>query len=231
MPLLGFGCSSGLNTPTSPPVEDLPSPTLGVQIPASPYLPTQTPFDEDDPYLIQLQSRRFVPPADIQSGVDWLETINLPRVHVLLQLYGIPGSEAKTKLGEIGIQLLDYIPSHTWFASIPKEIQVTKTISSIIRWFGPLLPEDKMSKELNEGSIGEWAKRNGNRVVIDVSFFEDVTLEEGELIVVRFNGEVVDKIRRSNELTVEVPLNTIPLLAEEDWVQWLDLIPPPPTTD
>jgi len=149
---------------------------------------------------------------------------------VLLQLYEPPDSAAKTLLGQSGIQLLNYVPSNAWFASLPSNLQVDDPAFALVRWFGPILPEDKVPAGLLDGSIGSWALREGSRIALEVSFFEDVDLDEGKRILLKYDAAITGSTPLSNKLTVETSKDVVLLLATEDSVRWVDVVPPPPTT-
>jgi len=183
-----------------------------------------------DAFMIQLHSRQFVPEPEIRSGLNWIHSITCERVHMLLQLYGPPSSEDKALLARSGIQLLNYIPSNAWFASVPCSIADDDPALTVIRWLGPILPEDKLSVDLLKGSIGTWALREGNRVAVEVAFFDDVDLNVGIETIKAYDAVVVGETSLSNKITIEVPRDSILELATEDSVRWIDLVPPPPVT-
>lgn len=220
---------------TTPPSADLiptasatakPSPTSSLVSTPS----TRPTVQSDSSFAIQLQSRQFTPGADLESGLDLLRSASTERVHVLLQLWDAPDSAAATLLAESGIRLLNYIPHKAWFASVPRSLKSEDPVIPLIRWIGAILPEDKVPSEVLRGQIGTWALRERNRVALDVSFFEDVGLSEGERIILGYGGEAVTWVALSNKLTVEIPRESIALLAAEDGVRWIDVVPPPPTT-
>lgn len=181
-------------------------------------------------YLIRLQSRQFVPEAEIQSGLKWLSGISSERVHVLLQLFNLPDSAEKTQLEKSGIELLNYIPSNTWFASIPNNLQIHDPSFVLVRWFGSISPEFKLSTSLSTGSIGSWAIRGENKIVVDVSFFEDVDSTIEQDTIIKYGAEIIKSTSISNKLTIVIPKDNVFPLAMEDIVRWIDQIPPPPIT-
>lgn len=204
------------------------SPSQGSISPTPPLRPTA---GGTDAFVIRLQSRQFVPEAEVQSGLNWLHTVPYGRVHVLLQLYEPPDSAARTLLEQSGILLLNYIPSNAWFASIPSTLQLDDPAIILIRWFGPILPEDKLPAELFGGSIGDWALREGNRVALEVAFFEDVDLDDGRQLLLKYDATVIGSTPLSNKVTVEILKDSILSLATEDVVRWIDVVPPPPATN
>jgi len=186
---------------------------------------------DTDAFKIKFRSRQFVPEAEIRSGLDWLRTVPYRHVHVILQLYEPPDSAARTLLEQSGILLLNYIPSNTWFASIPNSLQIDAPALTLVRWFGPILPEDKLPAELLSGSIGSWALREGNKVALEVTFFEDVDLEYGRQLLLKYDAVVISMTALSNKMTIEIPKDAILSIATEDIVRWIDVVPPPPTTN
>ncbi len=69
---------------------------------------------------IQLKSRKFSPPADRPIAFNTvIARAKGERVHMLLQFERIPDAEQKFALQQAGVQLLNYVPHNTWFASVP----------------------------------------------------------------------------------------------------------------
>lgn len=187
-----------------------------------------TIYGED--FTIKLISRQFLPEAEISSGIKWLREYPGERVHVLLQLCEPTNPSIKTLFEKSGIQLLNYIPENSWFASIPKDLAKDNPILSMIRWFGPIFPEDKIHPSVLEENVS-WALRDGNKIALGISFFEDVSLQDAEMIIKNLDGEVTGSTPISNELTIEISRDSVQLLAKTDSVLWIDVVPPPPVTN
>ena len=232
------GCQSRSDSSLQAPVSAAPT-----FVPATVQRATPVPSNQDaltptlrlteggGEFVIQLLSRQFVPEAGIASGLDWLGALSCERVHVLLQLYGPPDSSTKELLQRSGIDLLSYIPSNAWFASVPCSLQPDDPALAAIRWFGPILPEDKVHSDLLEGRFGIWALRDGNRVALEVGLFEDVSIDVGRQILVQLGATIIAMTPLTNKIIIEVPKDVIPRIAAEDVVRWVDQVPPPPTID
>lgn len=207
--------------------------------------PVPTPFPQrerppvENPYEILLRSRQFTPevglePALAQGGVG-IAGIESGRVHVLLQLYDVPEPEDLTTLRSAGIELLNYIPRNTWFASMPASDIATALESlqaaNAVRWAGTIRPEDKVPSGVWAGQIGGWAVAEDVRVRLAASFFDDVPLDVARQVVSRHGGVVEGEVTISNKLLILLQSTEIPALAAEDTVRWLDQVPPPPVTD
>jgi len=184
----------------------------------------------NEDFTIKLISRQFLPEAEISSGISWLKEYSGERVHVLIQLCEPTNSITKSILERSGVIFLNYIPENSWFASIPKSLMNDDLALSAIRWFSPILPKDKIHPSiLHEDS--SWALKDGNKIALEISFFEDVDLQDSVKIINKLDGKVVGSTPISNKLTIEISKNFIQLLAEIDSVRWIDVVPPPPVTD
>ena len=182
-------------------------------------------------FTVKLKSRQFLPEAEIGSGLDWLRGYSGQRAHVLLQPCKPLNSSTKILLEKSDIHLLNYIPSNTWFASIPKNLKQDDHAFEIVRWFGSILPEDKIGAHLLEGNVGSWALRERNKVALQISFFKDVSLDDAKKIIQRLNGEIVNATPISNKLIVKISRDAVQILAKDDSVRWVDTIPPSPVTN
>jgi len=176
-------------------------------------------------FTIKLISRQFLPGAEIDSGLKWLGSYPGERAHVFLQF-----CEPKDKniAGDLNIKLLNYIPDNTWFASIPREIVKDKIAISRIRWFGPIMPEDKISPSILQGVYPSYVLRDDNNVALEVSFFEDVDLKEASAVIENSGGKIIGSTPISNKLTIEIAKDLISELAKNDIVRWIDILSPPP---
>jgi len=179
-------------------------------------------------FTINLVSRQFLPLPEIDSGLSWLKEYPGERAHVLLQLCVPLDKNTKDLFERSGIYLLGYVSNNTWFASVPKDLGQKGTVLAKIRWFGPVLPKDKLSSSVVANQLPSWAIEENGLVTLQVSFFEDIDLERARQVISEPGGKVISSTKLSNKLTVSIPKESIPLLAKEDSVRWIDVIPPPP---
>jgi len=157
------------------------------------------------------------------------------RIHVLLQLYDVPASDELAALHSAGIELLNYIPRNTWFASMRASGLATTLASpdltNIVRWSGAIRPEDKVPAAIWAGQIGSWAIAEDGRVRLAVSFFDDVPSDTARQVVFRHGAVIEGDVTISSKLLILLQSSEIPSLADEDAVRWLDQVPPPSVTD
>lgn len=239
IPVLFLIITIAVSTCQRVPTEVAPSERLGTATPLptsipilpTPSLMTRLPPQGDQAFTIHLQSRQFLPEAGIEQGLSLVHQAPRDRVHMILQLFGPPSPADKRRLEAAGIGLLNYIPRNAWFASVPRNIDKSDPALELIRWIGPIMPEDKLSPDLLAGRIGQWAIRDEGRVAVEISFFEDVDLVVARQVVAALNGTVISETPLSNKLIVEILEEDLGLLAAEDSVRWIDQIPPPPVKE
>ena len=181
-------------------------------------------------YKIFLKSRQFVPTPGVSPSVETkITTSSLERVHVLMQFQHIPNATERKALEEAGVELLAYVHNNAWFVSMPSSgVAIEEVTSYSVRWIGEILPEDKISPYIQENNFGDWAINPNGTVNLIVEFFRDVSLDDAEQIVESHGGMTNSRIRSINALVVTIPPDAIPELANEDSVQWIEEVPPPP---
>jgi len=189
---------------------------------------TITVVPSSDPAAILLKSRYFLPkPGVDQTFEAKLLAMEEPRVHVFVQLYHAPSQAERNLLEENGVKLLAYLPNNAWFASIPPEDVTGIAALQEVRWVGEILPEDKMSPRIRNNKFGDWSLNPDGTVSLIVQFFRDVSLDDAVIIIEKYNGTVDGRIFSINALDVTVLKENITALAGEDYVQWIEEIPPP----
>ena len=185
-----------------------------------------------DKYKIHLKSRQFVPEPGISDALKSTITTTSPeQMHVLLQFHHIPGSDERSKLSNLNVTLCGYIHNNAYFASIPTRYLTEISDLSFIRWVGDILPDDKISPDIREGKIGDWAINEDGTVSLRILFFKDVSLDDAEQMIGSYDGTVKGKAELINALVVAIPQDAIMELAKEDSVHWIEEVSPPPTTD
>lgn len=63
------------------------------------------------------------------------------------------------------------------------------------------MTEDKIHSSVLQVS-NSWALRDGNKIALEISFFEDVNLQDAETTIKSLDGEVIGSTPVSNKLTI-----------------------------
>jgi len=181
-------------------------------------------------YKIFLKSRQFVTTPGVSSSVETkITTSSLERVHVLMQFQHTPNATERKALEEAGVKLLAYVPNNAWFVSMPSSgVAIEKVTSYSVRWIGEILPEDKISPIIRENRIPPEAVNPDGTVNLSIMFFKDVSLDDASQVISKHGGIVQGMAPITNALVVTVPIEKISAIANEDSVQWIDIVQGPP---
>ena len=183
----------------------------------------------EDDYKIFLPSRQFVPSPGISPSTQKkITTSPLERVHVLIQFYHIPNATEREKLENASVELLTYVHNNAWFASISRDSPAKILQFSFVRWIGEILPEDKISPIIRENRIPPEAVNPDGTVNLSIMFFKDVSLDDASQVISKHGGIVQGMAPITNALVVTVPIEKISAIANEDSVQWIDIVQGPP---
>ena len=104
-----------------------------------------------------LKSRTFVPAAGLSETLHTRLAAVEGRVHVLIQLDGVPTADWRAALVEEGVKLLSYIPNRAWFASIPADKAAEVAQLPGIRAVCEVLPRDKLARSIRQTGINAYS--------------------------------------------------------------------------
>jgi subtilisin family serine protease len=186
---------------------------------------------QDQDLTVRLKSREFVPAPGVDQAVQMQQQAAVPdeRIHVLVQFWQIPSDAERASLENAGVDLLAYVPTNTWFASMPAGSNLQSEALAGARWIGAIQPEDRIAPTLRAG--GGRVTQDDGTVSLDLRFFADVTNAEVAQIVARYNGVIEAQAPEFHRYTVRIDPGAIDALASEDGVQWIADAAPPKTTD
>ncbi|NJM09220.1 S8 family serine peptidase [Candidatus Gracilibacteria bacterium] len=178
-------------------------------------------------FAVPLRARTFVPRAGIeQTLLDALRDTSLPDLHALVQLNTLPDNAASATLAQRGIRLLDFIEGSLFTASIDKALNPTQPdIAALVRWAGPLLPGDKVEPLLAAGTVPDWARADGEKLLVLVTVFPDVADADAETLMQGFDPAATPHAEHVWQL--QLTLAQIAQLSQEDRVFWIEPGPAP----
>jgi hypothetical protein len=187
---------------------------------------------QDQDLTVRLKSREFVPAPGIDQAVQMQGQAAAPdeRIHVLVQFWQIPSDTERASLENAGVDLLAYVPTNTWFASMPAGSNLQSEALAGARWIGAIQPEDRTAPNLRAGQ-GARVTHDDGTVSLDLRFFADVTSAEVSQIIAKYGGVIEAEAPEFHRFTVRVDPEAIDALASEDGVQWIADAPPPKTTE
>ncbi len=154
--------------------------------------------------------------------------------HVVVQLDRPLDPKLRAELRSNGLRLLNYVGGNAFFASVSANTMDAVTISrteSLID-VTPIKRSWRLHPYFLHGNVPAWAVVSSAQsttpvVGAYVVFHPDVALvPAGVDVVLRHGASVRSHLESINGLVIELPFDEIPLLADEDAVQWIE--PPLP---
>ncbi|NNM22367.1 MAG: S8 family serine peptidase [Flavobacteriaceae bacterium] len=186
-----------------------------------------------DPYVIQFQDERI----EIQENIDTFEWSQMPDSARLgngyygwVQFYETPTQNIQDAFRNNGLQLLNYIPYHTYLFYFPENTSIQYLADSGVRAIIPVEARFKMSTALKNGDIGDWAI-NGDNYLVTLIHHENANrsyvldeLASKQIVLTK-------SYDNSNHLELSIPNNCLSDLANMPFVKWIEVIAPPPVKD
>jgi len=178
---------------------------------------------------IQLKSRNIVISREKvrPDFYSQLQETSLQRLHAFVQLRKRPDIRTKRTLGKKEIQLLFHVEPLLWVASISEHFSPEdEMVRSLVRWIGPILPEDKIAADIKQGRFYEGIIAKDGRVRLSVDFFKDVSREEARAILEAYTKGFKSR-GRANGWYIVASKDIIRKLADHDQVKWIEQGPFP----
>ena len=193
----------------------------------------------EQPEKVQLKSRTLTPKEGIIP--DYQKTLigaleRGEKRHIYVQLEKHLDKTQQAQLEKQGIRLLSYIGSKTWHATLsaPGALEFTSSaavkrspILGTVKWVGEIKPEDKIEPKILKKGIGDYNRQPDGRVDVIVVFFPDVSKDSLAAVVKRY-GQMMRKPGMLNDVVVRLSEANIKQLSQEDSVQWIEEVGPPP---
>lgn len=181
-------------------------------------------------YTLLLKSGPRVPAANIddfvaQPDIQSDEVID-GKYYRFIQFYNMPAEAQKASLKAMGIELLEYVPQHTFLASLPTSLDVNRLKFQGIRSISPLQAIDKLHESAVTGPYPAWAMQ-GDKVQVIVKYQQNLSPQLAEELFDEWKaGSFLDY--EPNQLKgILVDPGKVRALADKPFVAYVELIPPP----
>ncbi len=155
------------------------------------------------------------------------------KIHLLVQLYGVPTEEEKNELWRDGLDLGAWVPGNAWIAAVPLGRLAAVTARSDVRYAAHWSADRKLHPNLRAGDIAAWA-RDPTRpewVMTVVQLHHDVDLGRIYSLALEVGGVVMDPLEGLHGATVWVLQDKLAKLTEKEEVLWVEEGPPPLTAN
>lgn len=184
---------------------------------------------------VRIGDETFVPPQNVRKlpkgkrGVSSLELGSAVQGQhaVLVQFSQIPNVAQRKALAKRGVKLDGYINGKAYFALVPAGVYPSDYVGTGLTSVMPIRDSWRLSSQLQDGKIPEWAQRGKGRVAVTLFYFPSVD----RAWVARYfsaRGVACDVDHpMEGYVRVELSQSLLAELTKESWVKLINPIDPP----
>lgn len=160
---------------------------------------------------------------DSNSDFSWTadELIN-GQFHRIVSFETIPSEKTKRDLSTAGIQLLDYLPTNSYFASISTEVDWSALENATVY---TISNEFKLSRLLSIEEYPHWTLFGEDQIELEASYFEDVPRQNAEKQIISVGGEIVTSNESQYLLHIRIDLEDLNSLYALSSFHYFDVLP------
>ncbi|MDB5197939.1 MAG: family serine peptidase [Flaviaesturariibacter sp.] len=146
----------------------------------------------------------------------------------LLQFEVAPTEATKMRLSAAGIELLQYIPDHSYTVSLVGKPSFEVLKGAGVRAIMSLHPEQKMDAWLSRGTLPHWAVKTNGTVDVLIAVVKTIPVEEAKELLKEKGLEVIaTDLAAYHILKLRVASNRLKELANLPVIEYVQAAPPP----
>ncbi len=147
-----------------------------------------------------------------------------------IQFYETPTQAVQDLFAANGLDLISYIPHHTYIFRFPETTSVSFLQNNGVRSIVPMEGRFKLSQDLKNGNIGSWATDGENYVVTLQHFpYVDTQYVINDLAAQQIS--VKEQYAGSNNIDLVIPNDCLEVLSNQPYVKWVEVITAPSIPD
>ena len=182
---------------------------------------------------IQFQDETIEIQENIQS-FDWEqmpENSHLANGYVgWVQFYNTPTQNIQDDFKSRGLELISYIPHNTYLFYFPHNTSVAYLQSKGVRAIVPVEGRFKLSQDLKNGNIGEWAQID-DKILVTLQYLDYVDYNFVINDLAERQISLQQSYKGSNNIDLLIPDNCLEELSSLSYVKWVELIVAPDLKD
>ncbi|PHR31072.1 MAG: hypothetical protein COA38_09015 [Fluviicola sp.] len=158
-----------------------------------------------------------------ESDLNWTfsESIN-NRFYRIIAFDNIPSEKVKIDLAKAGIQLMDYLPTNSFFASISTDVDWSVLVDATVL---PIADAYKLSHLLSIKEYPHWTLFGEDQIELEASYFEELSYANVEKQILSIGGQIVAKNTPQHTLNVRLNLSNINSLYALNAFYYFDVLP------
>ncbi|MEZ4778155.1 MAG: S8 family serine peptidase [Flavobacteriaceae bacterium] len=147
-----------------------------------------------------------------------------------VQFFNTPTQNIQDQFKAMGLQLINYIPHKTYLFYFPETTSVEYLRNSGVRAIIPVEGRFKLSEDLKNGNIGEWAQVN-DKILVTLQYHEYVDYNFVMNDLAERQISLQQAYKGSNNVDLLIPDNCLEDLSNLAYVKWVELIVAPDVKD
>ncbi|MBL4664130.1 MAG: S8 family serine peptidase [Flavobacteriaceae bacterium] len=174
---------------------------------------------------------------EIQDNIDSFQWEQMPESSKLangyfgwIQFYETPTQDIQDAFKANNLELLDYIPHQTYLFYFPETASIQFLKDSGVRAIVPVQGRFKLSSNLRNGIIGDWAV-SGNNILVTLVHHENVNTNFVINELATRQISLVKQYAGASELELSIPDNCLEDLSNLPYVKWIDVTYAPSIPD
>lgn len=184
-------------------------------------------------YTIQIQDENIEIPENIDT-FQWNQMPESSRINNgyigWVQFFETPSQNIQNSFKANNLELIEYIPNKTYLFYFPNSTSISFLINSGVRSIVPVDGQYKMSSNLKNGIIGDWAIQ-GDQILVTLQFHKYVSVDYVITDLARKQISVNQQYKGSNNIDLSIPNNCLEDLSNLPYVKWVEVLVAPSIKD
>lgn len=147
-----------------------------------------------------------------------------------VQFYETPSQSVQDTFAANGLDLISYIPHHTYLFRFPENTSISFLQNHGVRSIVPVEGRFKLSEDLKNGNIGNWAT-DGENYVVTLQYYPYVDAQFVITDLATQQISVKQQYAGSNNIDLVIPNDCLETLSNQPYVKWVEVIIAPSVPD
>lgn len=147
--------------------------------------------------------------------------------YAIIQFQQLPGKESRRQLAALGIQILEYLPEHSFFVRLPKGVNADPLRSAGAIWLGAVYSKDKLPPRMQSSGIGPWALQPDGSAALRVKYFQESDLAQVAKAIAACGGQILTVDTKLREVAITLVAQELDQLVACGGVRWVEEATPP----
>lgn len=183
-------------------------------------------------YAISINGNSIAPPENFKQQKELLKKESLKRTvpktdYWLMQFYEIPTINEQQKLAQQGLVLLNYVANGAYYVAVDAKFYSDNKPAATVRSIIPIEGRFKIDQDIASGAIPDYAYENGDIIKVVITYFKGSNYSSMQNDLKQLQVRLPKFKSFFNEMYLQVPASKIKDLSNLEWVQNIELVPPP----